>query len=135
MSDLNETIPFDGEGSLEDNKVVSEQEEEVVDERESDGNFKRSPKSKISGQIKAAEDSVENQTTHSSKTLHRPKSASEKSNQITGQKIAASNPNEKPGQNYATGGTITNNNPGQSMQPEINNYKQTEPGQIRHVGK
>ena len=71
MSDLNETIPFDGEGSLEDNTVVREQEEGVVGERESDGNFKRSPKSKISGQIKAAEDSVENQTTHSSKTLRR----------------------------------------------------------------
>jgi len=114
MSDLNETIPFDGEGSLEDNTVVREQEEGVLDERESDGNFKRSPKSKISGQIKAAEESGEKQTTHSSKTLHRPKSAAEKSNQITGQKFAASNLNDNPGQIYATGGTMTNNNnPGQ----------------------
>ena len=105
MSELNDTIPFDGtnKGSLEENKVGSDQEEGVVDDRESNGNFKRSPRSNKSGQFKAEEDTMENPTAHLSKTLIRPKSASEKSNQITGQKVAASNPNENPGQNYATG--------------------------------
>ena len=86
MSELNDTIPFDGEDecSLEENKVDSDQEEGVEDNRESDGNFKRSPKSNKSGQSKAAEDTVENQTAHLSKTLIRPKSALEKLNQITG---------------------------------------------------
>ena len=63
MSDLNKTIPLEEETevSLDDNNVVSDHDG-VVDKRESDGNFKRSLKSKKSSQIKATEDTVGNPT-------------------------------------------------------------------------